>query len=146
MLSKPRSSCPYVSTQNRHFWAKKVVIRTFRTVLRKKKAKKQRKTSIWRFAFLVFEIANFPGNLSFAWCNITHFRLTSRLKSFSQMPWSNLSDPSKSCQSKLNWRSGGKIGGFHKSRGEGIKKLRKFPDMSNDWWSTDCLWANCQDN
>ena len=60
-----------------------------------------------------FQTANFPGKWTLMWCNITNFRVTSRMKLVSQIPGVNLSNSSKSCQSELNWRSGRQLCAFH---------------------------------
>ena len=92
-----------------------------------------------------FQTANFPGKWTLMWCNITNFRDTSRMKLFSEMPGVNLSDSSKSCQSELNWRSGRQLCRFHFREG-GMKKFRKFPDLTIFRGWVDCQWTTWQHN
>ena len=69
-----------------------------------------------------FQTPNFPGNWTLMWCNITNFRLTSRITLFSQIPDDNLFDSSESCQSESNWRSGRQFCALH-FRGGGYEEI-----------------------
>ena len=93
---------------------------------------------------LGFQTAKFAGKWTLAWCKMTNFRDTSRMKLISQMPWVNLLDSSKSCQTQQNWRFGGNLGVPHKEGG--IKEIWKFPELTKIWWWGDCHWATWQDN
>ena len=92
-----------------------------------------------------FQDANFTGNWTLMWCNISLFRVTSRMKLIFPMPGMDLSDSSKSWHSELNWRSGRQLGGPENRRG-GMKKYWKFPDLTHFRGWADWQWTTWQRN
>ena len=83
-----------------------------------------------------FQVANFTGNWTLMWCNISLFRVTSRIRLIFTMPGMDLFDSTKSRQFELNWtywRSGRQLGVPENRRGVwenfGNYRFDQFPGM-----------------
>ena len=92
-----------------------------------------------------FQVANFTGNWTLMWCNISLFRVTSRMKLIFPMPGMDLSDSSKILAIWAELKIWTSIRRPRESE-EGMKKYWKFPDLTNFRGWADWQWTTWQRN